>query len=52
MESALDHQKNQSITVSEDFEHRLSPLLYEHINVLGHYTFTLSEQIEKRKNHE
>ena len=49
MESALDHQKNQSVTVSEDFEQRLSPLLYEHINVLGHYSFTLSEQIEKGK---
>ena len=49
MESALDHQKNQSVTVGEDFEQRLSPLLYEHINVLGHYSFTLSEQIEKGK---
>jgi hypothetical protein len=49
MESALDHLKNKSVTVGEDFEQRLSPLLYEHINVLGHYSFTLSEQIEKGK---
>ena len=47
MESALDHLKNQSVTIGEDFEQRLSPLLYQHINVLGHYSFTLSEQIEK-----
>lgn len=49
MESALDHLKNQSVTIDEDFEQRLSPLLYQHINVLGHYSFTLSEQIEKGK---
>jgi TnpA family transposase len=49
MESALDHLKNQSVTVGEDFEQRLSPLLYKHINVLGHYSFTLSEQIKKGK---
>ena len=49
MESALDYLKNQSVTIDEDFEQRLSPLLYQHINVLGHYSFTLSEQIEKRK---
>ena len=49
MESALDHLKNQSVTIGEDFEQRLSPLLYQHINVLGHYSFTLSEQIEKGK---
>ena len=41
-ESALNHLKNQSV-----LEQRLSPLLYKHINVLGHYSFTLSEQIEK-----
>jgi TnpA family transposase len=43
-ESALNHLKNQSV-----LEQRLSPLLYKHINVLGHYSFTLSEQIEKGK---
>lgn len=45
----LKHLKNQSVTIDEDFEQRLSPLLYQHINVLGHYSFTLSEQIEKGK---
>jgi len=49
MESALDHLKNQSVTIDENFEQRLSPLLYQHINVLGHYSFTLSAQIEKGK---
>ena len=48
-ESALDHLKNQPVKIDEHFEQRLSPLLYEHINVLGHYSFTLSEQIEKGK---
>jgi len=31
-------------TPSED-EKRLSPLLHGHVNVLGHYSFTLAEQI-------
>jgi TnpA family transposase len=48
-ESALDHLKNKAVKIDEHFEQRLSPLLYEHINVLGHYSFTLSEQIEKGK---
>ena len=49
MESALNHLENQSVKVEDNFIQRLSPLLHEHINVLGHYSFTLSEQIEKGK---
>ena len=49
MESALEHLKNNSVAIDQDFKQRLSPLLYQHINVLGHYSFTLSEQVEKGK---
>lgn len=31
----------------EEDEARLSPLQHEHINVLGHYSFTLSEVVMK-----
>jgi TnpA family transposase len=49
MESALNHLENQSVKVEDNLIQRLSPLLHQHINVLGHYSFTLSEQIEKGK---
>ena len=45
-EAALNHVKSQSVEMDANFEQRLSPLVYEHINVLGHYSFTLAEQIE------
>ena len=33
--------------INEDDESRLSPLRHAHINMLGHYTFTLAEQVTK-----
>ncbi len=44
IESALAHLRQSSEIKSED-EKRLSPLVYGHINVLGHYSFTLAEQV-------
>ena len=44
MQSALDHLQG-SIEIKE--EARLSPLGYKHLNVLGHYSFTLAEQVKK-----
>lgn len=46
MQSALDHLQVSSETREEDIA-RLSPLGHKHLNVLGHYSFTLSEQVEK-----
>jgi TnpA family transposase len=46
MQAALDHLQ-QSFEIEEDYKARLSPLMYGHINVLGHYSFSLSEQIKK-----
>jgi hypothetical protein len=31
--------------VKEDDEARLSPLSHKHVNMLGHYSFTLAEQV-------
>jgi len=47
MEEALNHLKNGSIEIRQEDEARLSPLIHEHINVLGHYSFTLSESVLK-----
>ncbi|PSU44554.1 Tn3 family transposase [Photobacterium frigidiphilum] len=46
MQSALDHLQH-SIEIKEEDKARLSPLGYGHINVLGHYSFTLAEQVMK-----
>ena len=45
MQEALNHLQQQSIEIREEDEARLSPLGHRHINVLGHYSFTLAEQI-------
>ena len=47
MQAALDHIQQQSMEVKEEDESRLSPLGYGHINVLGHYSFSLAEQVTK-----
>ena len=56
MQAALDHLRQQSVDVREEDEARLSPLIHGHINVLGHYSFTLAEQVMKGQlrplNHE
>lgn len=46
MQAALDHTR-ESMDIDEEDEARLSPLGYGHLNVLGHYSFTLAEQVMK-----
>ena len=45
MEEALNHLRNGSIEIRQEDEARLSLLVHEHINVLGHYSFTLAESV-------
>lgn len=45
MQAALDHLRQQSVDVRNEDEARLSPLIHGHINVLGHYSFILAEQV-------
>ena len=48
MQEALGHLRKQSIIeVREEDEARLSPLGHKHINVQGHYSFTLAAQVLK-----
>jgi hypothetical protein len=37
----------QETPINEEDVARLSPLQYKHVNVLGHYSFTLSEEVLK-----
>jgi TnpA family transposase len=49
MEAVLNHMREKGIQVKEEDITRLSPLQHLHINVLGHYSFTLTELISKGK---
>ncbi|HHT9769639.1 Tn3 family transposase [Methylophaga thalassica] len=47
MNAARDYLEQQAILIKEEDEARLSPLQHGHINVLGHYSFTLSDMVMK-----
>ncbi len=47
MDAALSRLRQQGMDVKEEDAARLSPLLYKHINMLGHYSFALAEFIRK-----
>ncbi len=46
MQAALEHVQGQSGKIKEEDAARLSPLIYEHVNVLGRYSFTLTDKIQ------
>ena len=45
VQASLDHLKQQGEEVNVEDEARLSPLSHKHVNMLGHYSFTLAEQV-------
>lgn len=45
IQASLEHLLAQKIEVNEEDSSRLSPLMHSHINMLGHYSFTLSENV-------
>lgn len=47
MQAALAHIREQGETVNDEDIARLSPLCHGHINMLGHYSFTLAELVTK-----
>ena len=49
IQASLDHLRQQSFEISEKDETRLSPLPYGHVNMLGHYSFILAENVTKGK---
>ncbi len=47
MQEALSHLRATGEKPDDEHIIRLSPLMHGHINMLGHYTFTLPEDILK-----
>jgi TnpA family transposase len=47
MQASLNHLRQQSVEIREADEARLSPLVHGHVNMLGHYSFILAEQVMK-----
>jgi len=47
IQAALDNLRQQSFEIKEEDEARLSPLVHAHINMLGHYSFILTENVLK-----
>jgi TnpA family transposase len=45
MQAALEHIERQGETLKDEDIARLSPLSHKHVNMLGHYSFTLTEQV-------
>lgn len=46
MQAALEHLQGQPGRIKEEDAARLSPLIHEHVNVLGRYSFTLTDKIQ------
>ena len=49
MEAALNHLRQQGMDLKEEDVARLSPLPYKHVNMLGHYSFSLADFITQGK---
>ena len=47
MQAAIDHLRGEGAEVRPEDLARLSPLQYKHVNVLGRYSFTLTEPVAK-----
>jgi len=47
MNQALEDMRTRGMTVLPEDVERLSPLGYDHINLLGRYTFSLSEEVRQ-----
>ena len=47
MQAALDRLRQDGYDVRDEDVARLSPLLHEHINTLGRYTFSVPEAVAK-----
>lgn len=47
MEAALEQLRRDGYPVQDEDVARLSPLLHEHINMLGRYSFSVPEAVAK-----
>jgi TnpA family transposase len=51
MHRALEEMRAREMKIAEEDVERLSPLGYDHINMLGRYTFSLSDEIRQGAFH-
>ena len=51
MHRALDEMRGRGMKIATEDIERLSPLGYDHINFLGRYTFSLSDEIRQGAFH-
>jgi Tn3 transposase DDE domain len=51
MHRALEEMRTRGMKIEPSDVERLSPLGYDHINLLGRYTFSLSEEIRQGAFH-
>ena len=49
IEKALNHLKKKGFEVTQEDLSRISPLQHEHINFMGHYSFTIADEIYQGK---
>ena len=47
MQASLELIENQGDEISPEDIAKISPLRHEHINMLGHYSFTLDDQVDR-----
>jgi hypothetical protein len=47
MEAALNQLRREGYPVREEDVARLSPLIHDHINMLGRYSFAVPESVAK-----
>lgn len=51
MHRALEEMRGRGMKMAAEDVERLSPLGYDHINMLGRYTFSLSDEIRQGAFH-
>jgi hypothetical protein len=51
MDRALEEMRGRGMKIAPEDVERLSPLGYDHINLLGRYTFSLAEEIRRGAFH-
>jgi hypothetical protein len=47
MDAALHQLQGEGFLIKEEDAARLSPLVFEHINLLGRYTFSVPESVQR-----
>ncbi len=49
MQKSIEYLETKSVTLNDEDLERLSPLIFKHINMLGHYSFEIEEKFLKGK---